>query len=181
MELEEIRTTILRYGYDPAFVLANLEKHGVGLQHLSRFFKNFKEVDGTGCWLWFSTIYDGYGYLSIYGHPYRAHRVAHELFIGEIPPSPYCLDHLCRTRRCVNPKHVEIVTVTENNRRGDTGNVTAAMWKAKTHCPQGHPYSGENLLLYKVKHWSGVYRYNRKCRICHKAAMKRHALKVKLA
>lgn len=41
---------------------------------------------------------------------------------------------------------------------------------AKTHCPQGHPYSGDNLILYKT--W-------RRCRTCFNAKEKRrHAKKV---
>lgn len=54
------------------------------------------------------------------------------------------LDHLCRNRICCNPDHVEPVTNRENIVRG-VG--FAATHAAATHCPTGHPYSGENLRI----------------------------------
>ncbi|MGH9151353.1 MAG: HNH endonuclease [Acidimicrobiales bacterium] len=35
-----------------------------------------------------------------------------------VTPEGLTLDHLCRDRRCVNPAHLEPVTVAENLRRG---------------------------------------------------------------
>lgn len=59
------------------------------------------------------------------------------------------IDHLCRTRACVNPSHLEAVTSSENQQRA------AALI---THCPQGHPYDDRNT---KIK------RGRRTCRKCH--------------
>jgi transposase len=66
-----------------------------------------------GCWIWqLSRLGSGYG-------QYRgttAHRWIYQHFKG---PLPTCLqlDHLCRTRSCVNPEHLEPITPTENIRR----------------------------------------------------------------
>jgi len=70
-----------------------------------------------------------------------AHRWSYEYFVGPIPDG-LVIDHLCRNRSCVNPDHLEPVTQQTNIRRG-RGNPT------KTHCPHGHPYSGDNLRIYK--------------------------------
>jgi hypothetical protein len=45
-----------------------------------------------------------------------AHRVAYELFVGEIPEG-FEVDHLCVNAGCVNPAHLEAVTGHENRRR----------------------------------------------------------------
>lgn len=61
----------------------------------------------TGCWLWTGRINNaGYGDL---GGGKSAHRVAYELWIGEIPQmdgKTARLDHHCNTKRCCNPMHV---------------------------------------------------------------------------
>lgn len=67
------------------------------------------------------------------------------------------IDHLCRNPLCVRPDHLEQVTPRENLLRGVGPSAKAAK---KTHCPQGHPYAGENL---------GIHRNgNRWCRTCHR-------------
>jgi hypothetical protein len=93
------------------------------------------------CWNWTGCLNDkGYGLISFGGRNYRAHRIVWELFNGPFPRGLEA-DHLCRNRRCVNPAHIEPVTHQENMRRGNGG----AHFAAKTHCPQGHPYAGDNL------------------------------------
>jgi hypothetical protein len=117
-------------------------------------------VDGaTKCWNWSGVITaNGYGTLSV-RHSVRkyAHRLSYEAHIGPIPKG-LDLDHLCRNRRCVNPAHLEPVTRRENLIRGATVTAQNAL---KTHCPKGHPYSGENLI---IKAAGG-----RRCRICSRA------------
>jgi len=108
--------------------------------------KNFwDKVDKTEvCWLWTACKdRDGYGIFYYNGTNYRAHRMAYELIVGPIPEG-LTIDHLCRVRACVNPDHLEPVTQRENVLRGDT---VPAKNAKKTHCKQGHPYSGYNLYI----------------------------------
>lgn len=80
-------------------------------------------VDITpGCWLWTGAKnWTGYGQRSVRVdgkvRTARAHRMAYELLVGPIPEG-LTIDHLCRVRHCVNPDHLEPVTMKENARRG---------------------------------------------------------------
>lgn len=110
------------------------------------------------CWLW-NACRDqlGYGSFGIGGRGKnrRAHIWAYEHFIGAIPEGLE-LDHLCRTRHCVNPWHLEPVTHRENTLRGIS---FVALNAAKTHCKQGHPLEGDNVKILK--------RGGRGCRTCY--------------
>lgn len=136
---------------------------------LDRFMAKVSPEPNSGCWLWTGSIqqspfpkypgYNGYGSFARPGKSKLAHRASYELFVGEIPDGLH-IDHLCRVRSCVNPKHLEPVTRAENVRRGNGG----AYFRDKTHCPQGHEYSSENTT---VKPISGKpNRFNRICRTC---------------
>ena len=127
---------------------------------LERMMDKFTVNDG--CWEWTgATNGRGYGTIrkgrAVDGMVY-AHRVMYEELIGPIPDDLE-IDHLCRNRSCVNPEHLEPVTAQENVLRGDT---IAAHNVAKTHCPSGHPYSGDNLYVYP----SG----DRRCMACHRVS-----------
>lgn len=52
-----------------------------------------------------------------------AHRLAYERAKGPIALGAQ-IDHLCRVRECVNPDHLEVVTQTENVRRGNSAKLT---------------------------------------------------------
>lgn len=109
----------------------------------------------NNCWVWVGGIKrDGYGTFYWKGKQYASHRIAYQIMIGDIPEGLE-LDHLCRNRKCCNPEHLEAVTHRENILRGES---PAAVNSQKTHCPQGHPYEGINLIL---------RRGSRVCRICH--------------
>lgn len=105
-----------------------------------RFNSKWKRNSDNGCWEWQAALTkNGYG---VARHPVwgsRAHRVSYFLYKGPIPDGLH-IDHLCRNRKCVNPDHLEVVTITENNRRAKGW----AYQKAKTHCPRGHLYDDAN-------------------------------------
>ena len=115
----------------------------------------------SGCIDWTASV-NNKGYATFTVAPGRtvvAHRYAYEVHVGPIPAG-MVLDHLCRNRACVNPDHMEPVTQSENLLRAvGMGRANAR----KTHCPAGHPYSGDNLYL-------APSRPNRMCRTCRRVS-----------
>ena len=115
-------------------------------------------VPMSGCWIWMGAIGShGYGQVRVQEGTTIVHRILYEEAHGDIPEHLEC-DHLCRVRCCVNPDHIELVTRRENIRRGIG---PAAKQMAQTHCLQGHPLEGDNLLMQKTK-WGQM----RRCRQC---------------
>jgi hypothetical protein len=123
----------------------------------------------SGCWIWM-------GSLNLYGYGRKrrptpnptgkisaVHRDVFTMLKAPIPDGLE-LDHKCRVRSCCNPDHLEPVTHEVNQKRGERN-----QYSTKTHCPEGHLYSGDNLVLY-YKEGKGPFR---QCRICRKEAMKR--------
>lgn len=101
----------------------------------------------TGCWLWQGSLTkpapDGYGQVRSGGVMEVVHRVGWRLLRGPLPDG-LVPDHLCRTRNCWNPEHIEWVSPRENIIRGVS---PTARHAAQTHCKRGHPLSGNNLRM----------------------------------
>lgn len=130
---------------------------------------------GQNHWLWLgSKTKLGYGTIwdSERQGKSMAHRVSWEIANGQKIPDGLVIDHLCRTPSCVNPEHLEVVTVAVNTERGLAGEVGGRKNRNKTHCPQGHPYSPENTYYYNEGR-------TRVCRTC--AIEKTQARRKKLA
>lgn len=139
-----------------------------GNRLLLRFLERVDPAAPNGCWQWTDTLLNGYGRMN---RPNRggsalAHRIAYEIFKGPIPPRMQ-IDHLCRNRGCVNPAHLEAVTIQENLRRGEG---VAVQNSRKTHCPKGHPYAGENLMIVR----DGKGYISRRCRSCDRERVRLH-------
>jgi len=112
-------------------------------RHAQRFRDRFDINSVTGCWLWKLRLSKGYGRFGYDKRVELAHRVAYWHWVGKIPKGLE-LDHLCRTRHCVNPNHLEAVTQQENIRRGEAGKITGARQRAKIHCKHGHKFTPQN-------------------------------------
>ncbi len=120
-------------------------------------------INTDDCWL-YAGYKDPQGYGRIFytkngkTHYEYSHRVSYETFKKPIK-DPLVIDHLCKVRHCMNPDHLEPVTVRINTLRGDGVLIN----KNKTHCQKGHEYSPDNTRLSK-QGW----------RVCRTCEMNRH-------
>jgi HNH endonuclease len=140
---------------------------------------------GTPCWLWTGPTKWFGGYGRFRNDAVYVHRFAYELLVGPIPDGLH-LDHKCHRisecrggpschhRRCVNPAHLTPETKADNTRRGMAPVLfverAAARMRNKTHCPHGHPYTGENLVINS--------KGSRECRTCIKSRWPKHRAQV---
>lgn len=77
-----------------------------------RFEERVVPEPNTGCWLWTGALNaKGYGR---FGNA-MAHRVALQL-VGRAVPTGFEVDHKCSVRACVNPAHLDVVTVRRGKR-----------------------------------------------------------------
>ena len=123
------------------------------------------QEDPSGCWLLTRNLNSGgYGRIRIGGRGGRffmAHRISYEVFVGPIPEG-LTIDHLCRVRNCINPSHLEPVSLGENVLRGTA---PAAINARLTHCKKaGHPLVEGNLT-----HDTPGHRRCKKCRAEYEA------------
>jgi len=134
-------------------------------------------TDPNVCWLWIAgTVKNGpcghlrYGTFWVYNKTVYAHRFSYEMYYHVTISEGMTIDHVkargCTSTLCVNPHHLEVVTLKVNILRGNTFQAAKA---AQTHCIHGHPFNKENTYV----------RVNgsRQCRICHRLVVQRFAKK----
>lgn len=102
--------------------------------------KPMYEIDeNTGCWNWLRALtHDGYGIT--YNRMTRskkhqgAHRCIYEQQVGPIPAG-MTLDHKCKNRKCVNPAHMDVVSLKVNLQRGKQAKLLPdqAKWIREKH------------------------------------------------
>lgn len=120
----------------------------------------------TGCHVWIGAKRGrGYGQIKMGGKDCSPHRIAVVAATGQDIAAGLTVDHLCRNRACVNPAHLEVVTMRTNALRGIS---PAAANAIKTHCTNGHALVEGNLVLAALTYGG------RQCMTCDHAASREH-------
>lgn len=132
------------------------------------------------CWVWLGKpSAHGYGYFWYDGKKRLAHRFSYKHLVGPIPDG-LVIDHLCRNKMCVNPRHLEPVTDRVNILRGEA---PAARNVLKNQCNQGHPFDDVNTYWYPngdrgcrtcIAKWGKEWREKNRPRKGHHQSAKTH-------
>ena len=109
-----------------------------------------------------NTHHTGYSYARIRTGRHPTHRIIKVATMGKNYPG-LVTDHTCRNRACIKPRHLEVVTHSENIKRGKV----FEDYKPVTHCKNGHELVGQNVYTFiRTDHAYGDVR--RSCRVCHR-------------
>ncbi len=119
----------------------------------------------NGCWLWKGGgTQAGYGQIWDGESIQLAHRWSYQKFIGDI--GPLDAHHSCGVKPCVNPDHIRPMSRLDHMRLEGSDTIKSS------HCIHGHPFSGDNLRIYKRKNGH----VNRICMTCKKESDRRRYL-----
>lgn len=110
----------------------------------------------SDCILWTDgALHDGYARVWNGGDRIMLHRKVYEDARGVLP-ADFDVHHRCGVRNCVNLDHLEALPHNEHTRLHKP---------PRTHCPQGHPMTPDNVYHY------GAFRH---CKICRRETQLRY-------
>jgi|SRR5882757_3124034 len=144
-----------------------------------RVMRRVERDETSGCLLWLGYKQPkGYGIVGASisrstGAKNRTalvHRVTWEHERGPIPEGLE-VDHICRTRHCVEITHLQLLTPRANKDRADHSARIAAL-RAKTHCKRQHEFTAENTRWYKGR---------RQCKACFAFHARKYRKEARLA
>lgn len=119
--VEEAHATEALYLSDMTRTLYNFTRGFYKLEitdiNTSKFHKRYKVIPDSGCWEWIGSIDSyGYGYFSPKENTqYLGHRYSYHLKYGDIPVG-LVVNHKCSNKLCVNPEHLEAISIKANLR-----------------------------------------------------------------
>ncbi len=152
-----------------------MAKH-TALSPITRLLRNIEKT--RTCWLWNGKKNaTGYGQIQIGSRTdgsrklVYVHRLSYEHHIGPIPDG-LTVEHICRVRRCVNPKHLTVLVLKDNLYASPDyiGN--------RTMCAKGHPFTHRNktqrLCAICQKEIARKYRESHRTEIAARMRARRH-------
>ena len=125
------------------------------LEDKFRWLCHIYETNECIVWPWPATD-KGYSRFKWNKQVKLSHRVSLELHLGREILDGMFVDHVCRNRACVNPRHLREVTPGVNALENSVS--PSAINAAATHCKSGHALTEENTYVFK----NG----KRRCREC---------------
>lgn len=103
----------------------------------------------TDCWTWTGSrtlaSYGQFGFAKKGGRSTYAHRLSYELAIGCIPEG-HQIHHRCKNRLCVNPAHLESISVGDHARHHSQERKSTGVLRW-LQCSRGHELSGDNVVV----------------------------------
>ena len=115
------------------------------------------ELDANGCRKWIGPQRNGYGVVNLHGNTFSAHYLSFVLSGGQLTEG-HVVSHKCDVKTCVNPDHLELVTIESYKAQANA--------KRARNAPRGEELSSSVLTLndvlnIKIMYEPGVCSYRK--------------------